>query len=247
VERKRFLLEVYAKKWPTSREKTYGFMKYDKNLCNHIYQHVPKESRLLEVAIGTGYPIADFLQKTGYIIHGVDISPLLIDECRRLNPEINCKVGDAEYLEYSDNYFDATYCFHSTWYFPNLEKAIGEMIRVTRPGGMVVFDIQNRNNSRIDQGYRRRLSRLHGIGRLIVFAAEIVQAVLQRHSVNYHFLFHPVVHEVPVYPESIYEYLKRKDISGFQVMVRKEDESLEMGCELGRFEDFDRLVFVVRK
>ena len=75
---------------------------------------------MLEVAIGTGYPIADHLQKAGHEVHGIDISPDLVRRCRELNPAIQAKVGDAEHLEYPDATFDATYCFHSSWYFPNL-------------------------------------------------------------------------------------------------------------------------------
>ena len=247
MERKRFMSEVYAKSWPTRREKFYGFLEYDKHLCDYVCQHVPKGSRLLEVAIGTSYPIADFLQKAGYVVHGIDISPNLIDECRKLNPNITCKVADAEDLEYEDNYFDATYCFHSTWYFPHLNSAIDEMIRVTRPEGMVIFDIQNRNNRKIEEGYHQNLSQGMGMRRVIKFAKNIASAILHRSAVNWHFLFHYVVHEVPTYPEHIYQHLSEMGVATFQVMVKEEDESIHAVNGLGSFEEFGRLIFVLRK
>ena len=39
------------------------------------------------------------------------------------------------------------FCFRSTWYFPDIIKSISEMIRVTRKNGLIIFDIQNINNS----------------------------------------------------------------------------------------------------
>lgn len=132
MDRKTYMREVYSKSWISAREEIYGFLEYDKNLCNYICKHVPEAGKLLEVAIGTGYPFADFFQKAEYSVQGIDISPKLIEKCRQLYPKINCKVGDAEDLDYPDDFFDCVYCFHSTWYFPNLNKAIDEMLRVTR-------------------------------------------------------------------------------------------------------------------
>ena len=34
-----------------------------------------------------------------------------------------------------------------TWYFPDVFKAIKEMIRVTKQGGRVIFDLQNKDHS----------------------------------------------------------------------------------------------------
>lgn len=242
MERKRFIKEVYATYWITAREKIHGFSKYDKNLCNYICEHVPNGGKLLEVAIGTGYPFGDFLQKTGYIMYGIDISLNLIEKCKRLYPNINCNVGDAENLEHPDNFFDATYCFASTWYFPDLNKAIDEMIRVTRPNGLIIFDIQNCNNPDIDRLHRRNLAKMRGMNRIKEYIKNIGKAILRRGVPNWHF----IVYECPTGPESIYEHLSERRISDFQVMVRNEDDSLEVRNKLGPFEDFGRLVFVIK-
>src|SRR5215207_10718736 len=101
--------DVYASYWLTARDKKYGFLNYDKELCDFLSRSVADASALLEVAIGTGYPIADFLQRSGYAIHGVDISPALVERCREINPAIEAKVGDAEHLEFEADSFDATY------------------------------------------------------------------------------------------------------------------------------------------
>src|SRR5215475_8510508 len=121
MDRKEFMRSVYSGYWLGARDKIYGFMEYDRHLCEYLTAQAshrdgsassrPEALTLLEVAIGTGYPIADHLQKSGHEVHGVDISPELVHRCRELNPAIQAKVGDAENLDYPDATFDATYCF----------------------------------------------------------------------------------------------------------------------------------------
>lgn len=233
MDRKTYMRDVYSKYWSTARDEIYGFTKYDKNLCDYIVENVPKGGRILEVAIGTGYPFGDFLQKADYSVFGIDISPELVEKCKKTNPNIDCRVGDAENLEYSDDYFDCTYCFNSTWYFPNLNKAIGEMLRVTRKGGLVIFDIENRNNRYIKKTYRKHI--------LVVYIKNMLKKVLRLRGTRWS----AVVHSTPTYPESIYEFLKER--ANFQVMVVKEDGGIEARSENGSFKNFQKLVFAVKK
>lgn len=237
--------EVYSKYWIDAREKIYGFLEYDKNLCNFICQYFPKGGEFLEVAIGTGYPFADFFSKKGYSVHGIDIAPILIGKMRELYPDIKAYVGDAEDLEYPDNYFHCVYCFHSTWYFPNLKKVINEMIRVTRSGGgMIMFDIQNLNNQDINRGFKERLSKTRGTYRIKRCIKNIAKVILNRGTPDWSIV---CCHEVPVYPEVIYKYLYNYPLCTFDIYVKNDDESLEIKKELSSFSQYGRLVFVLRK
>ena len=136
-DRKEYMKSTYAKYWTRARKDVYGFMEYDRALIDLICGQLPINSmkQLLKVAIGTGEPVAKNLLAMGHDLSGVDISSLLVAQCKQNNPEINCEVGDAEDLPYSDSIFDLTYCVHSTWYFPNLCEAVSEMIRVAKNGG----------------------------------------------------------------------------------------------------------------
>jgi len=235
--------EIYPKYWITAREKIYGFSEYDKNVCRYLHDRVPSGEKLLEVAVGTGYPIADFLQKAGYSLYGIDISSALIQKCRQINPDINCVIGDVEHLPYPDGYFSCSYCFHSTWYFPNLARAIDEMLRVTRSSGLVVFDTQNRNAKNIDAAYRRRLAATRTAGKVIRYGKNVAKIILRHGTPQWH----SVVYEVPTYPETLYKHLEHSGFADFQVMVARDDHSLELRDERKPLSEFDRLIFVINK
>lgn len=241
MDRKSFIVNEYSKYWAKARVNIYGFMEYDKNLCEYICKNVPGGSKLLEVGIGTGYPFADYLQKHGYIIHGIDISPLLIKKCKELNPEIICKVGDAESLEYENRSFDCTYCFHSTWYFPDLKKVIDEMVRVTRKGGLVIFDIQNRNNPEIANKFRKHIFYTRGAGRLIRYAKNIAKILLKRGVQHWG----STVWETPTYPEEIYNHLSSKNLTNYKILARKDDDSLEIQTKIESPSTYKRLIFTI--
>jgi len=238
MDRKHFMREVYSHYWLRARETKYGFMDYDQRLCDTIASRSPERGKLLEVAIGTGYPIADALQKHGFEIHGIDISPALIEKCLTTNPAIHAKVGDAENLDYADGEFDAAYCFHSTWYFPDLPRVIDEMLRVTRPDGFIVFDIQNRANPEIAAEYDKRLAQVRpGLGpRLNLHARNLAKVILRRGNPNWHGL----VYEVPTDPKAIQEHLGDRE---YQVL----DRELKTVDGPGTFSEYPRLVFIVGK
>jgi SAM-dependent methyltransferase len=246
MDRKEFMRSVYSGYWLGARDKIYGFMPYDRQLCDYVSAELVGGGRVLEVAIGTGYPIADHLQKAGHEVHGVDISPDLVQRCRELNPAIVAKVGDAENLDYADATFDATYCFHSSWYFPDLARAIGEMVRVTRPGGAVLLDIQNATNPQVDAAYQRRLYRIRpGLrARAELHARNLAKAVLRRGSPNWH----AVNFEVPTDPTIVLEALRRHGADEVVVLGRDEaDQSLHKVGDGQPLEPFARLVFAARR
>ncbi|WP_162907596.1 class I SAM-dependent methyltransferase [Allorhizocola rhizosphaerae] len=247
MDRKTFMRDVYADYWLQARDKKYGFMDYDRRLCELVESESKPEARLLEVAIGTGYPIAGFLARAGHKVHGIDISPALIERCRELNPGIEASVGDAENLAFDDGTFDAVYCFHSTWYFPDLPRVIDEMLRVTREGGAVLFDIQNRSHPAIAADYERRLRQIRpGVGpRLVLQARNVAKVVLRRGNPNWH----AVNYEVPTDPQAVTDHLRQSPaVQNFSVLARNEsDQSLARIDDHCTFPHYPRLIFVARR
>ena len=246
ISRKDYMKNVYSKYWINARDTIYGFMPYDhslvdliKNMCSeHGYD------KLLEVAIGTGKPIASALVGNGYSIHGVDISPDLIDECRKNNPSIDCQVGDAENLEFTDNHFDLVYCFHSAWCITDFIKAVSEMIRVVKPGGGVIFDVQNIYNKEINRIYKQHVfENKNPFGMVYKAFKNTVKLVIRRGSQDWRY----IISQTPSDPESVLGHLRKRKVKGVQVCVQDNDSLKEAGNISDHYKDYSRLVFVVWK
>ena len=245
MDRKTYMKNIYSKYWIYAREKVYGFSRYDKNLCSYICKNISKKSNILEVAIGTGYPFGNYFEINDYKVYGVDIAPILVEKCKKKYPSINCKVGDAENLEYTDNFFDCTYCFHSTSYFSNLNKVIDEMIRVTIPNGMIIFDIQNKNNEEVNQNYNKMLlAKKNGLKKLFRYAKNILKIILRKGVPDWT----NVVHEVPTCPENVNKYLEKKGIRDYKILVTlTKDDDLVDSNKIDSFKKNKKIIFILRK
>ena len=115
-----------------------------KRAINILKESNPK--RILDVATGT----ADVAISTAGIIHpesivGIDISSEMLEVGKKkikklgLENTIKLNLGDSEAIEFEDNYFDAATVAFGVRNFENLEKGIGEMLRVVKKGGTVLI------------------------------------------------------------------------------------------------------------
>lgn len=112
-----------------------------------------KQLKLLELGCGAGR-ISLALWKKGYSnIIGVDNSPKMVKEAKRLNLEKGFGVifeeGDAMALKYKDSEFDGIiFGFNGLMQIPkrkNRFKVLLEICRVLKSGGMFVFTTHERN------------------------------------------------------------------------------------------------------
>lgn len=246
MDRKAYIRNKYSKRWLSARTNIYGFMDYDKSVLALIGRTCAgANSRILEVCVGTGYPFADFLCKAGYEVHGIDLSPQLIEECKRINPDICCKVGDAEELDYPDNFFDLVYCVHSSWYIPDLNKAVMEMHRVVKSGGHVLFDVQNRNNKFISRLHKRHVFyNAHWAGRTLKTAKNFVKFFSRRGIQDWSF----AIYEVPSAPENLIPTIKNLHTDEVGTCARMEDGSIRSVEDPSYlFAEHERLIITFRK
>jgi ubiquinone/menaquinone biosynthesis C-methylase UbiE len=245
IDRKEYMRSSYSKHWKNVRKNVYGFMEYDKAFITLIDSFSKKLGKILEVAIGTGEPIANNLEKIGYQVYGIDISDRLIDECKKNNKNIRCEVGDAEQLKFANEEFDLTYCVHSSWFIPDFNKAVAQMVRVSKTGGVVLFDIQNIHNREIDKIYRFHIfENGTAIGMLYKTIKNSVKFILQKGTQDWPF----IISQTPSDPIAIYDMLKdRLNVEQINIYTWHDESMIDLGSVNKEYEEYPRLIFVVKK
>jgi demethylmenaquinone methyltransferase / 2-methoxy-6-polyprenyl-1,4-benzoquinol methylase len=132
--------------------------------------------KILDVATGT----ADVAIMTCKLLKpltiiGIDISEGMLDFGRQkvakllLNKQIELQRGDSEAINFTDNTFDAITVAFGVRNFENLQKGLGEMLRVLQPGGKLVVLEFSKPKKFALKGLYNLYMRLvtPGIGRLI--------------------------------------------------------------------------------
>lgn len=94
--------------------------------------------RVLEIGVGLGADHQRFAQ-AGAELHGIDLTKRAVEHTRsRLEAyglASRLLVGDAERLDYPDQYFDIVYSWGVLHHSPDTPKAIAEVHRVLKKGG----------------------------------------------------------------------------------------------------------------
>lgn len=104
-----------------------------------ICQQVTGE--VLEVAIGTGLNLEHYPPHVP--LTGIELSQQMLAIARRraaeLGRSVDLRVGDAEALDIPDASFETVVCTFSLCAIPDHRKALAEMTRVLRPGGLLLL------------------------------------------------------------------------------------------------------------
>lgn len=106
-----------------------------------------KKDRVLITSVGFGDDLAFISDAVGPEgnIYAQDISQVMVRNAQETykaqgkKTPIDFSVSNALHLPFADDYFDAVFQFGGINLFGDIAKAVGEMDRVTKPGGRVVF------------------------------------------------------------------------------------------------------------
>ena len=104
-----------------------------------------KPKRILEAGCGTGRILIPLVNQ-GHTIEGFDLSKNMLNELHRKTKKIKTKIGDIEKIPYKNNTFDLVYSITVLIHMQDFKKGFKEMYRVTKKGGIVVFDLPNKNS-----------------------------------------------------------------------------------------------------
>lgn len=95
---------------------------------------------VLEVGCGTGL-VLERIQKFARRATGVDLSPGMLAKAKQRGLDV--ALASATQLPFDSNRFDVTCSFKVLAHVPEIEQALAEMARVTRPGGIVLAEFYN--------------------------------------------------------------------------------------------------------
>lgn len=100
--------------------------------------------RVLDVATGAGHTAALIAPAVAHVT-ATDLSPEMIFETAKLFASkglnnVDTAVADVEALSFADQSFDAVTCRIAPHHFLDIEKAISEIARVLKPGGVFVLE-----------------------------------------------------------------------------------------------------------
>ena len=85
-----------------------------------------------------------------------DLSPVLVDNTRKRVPEADVRVADIESLPFADAAFDAVFVTEVMEHLATPQKALGEILRVLKPGGRLLVSLPNRDWFHFDRYVSKR-------------------------------------------------------------------------------------------
>jgi SAM-dependent methyltransferase len=111
----------------------------DRRLLDAVAAEAAGRGPVCDLGCGPGQ-VARYLHERGADVRGIDLSPRLIGEARRLNPHLRFDVADMRLLPDADASFAAVVAFYSMIHLSDdgLRQAAGEVWRILRPGGVLL-------------------------------------------------------------------------------------------------------------
>jgi SAM-dependent methyltransferase len=113
----------------------------------YIQRHAAPGARILDLGCGTGL-IAIALHDLGYKVVACDVSAGMLEKlaAEKGDRDIELRRGDGFAIPAADGEFDMVVSRMFIQHFPNWPQILREKSRVTRPGGIVLFDFGNREH-----------------------------------------------------------------------------------------------------
>jgi len=132
--------ERYWNKTSASYDKQMRF--YDRLLADsRPWVCAQATGHTLEVAIGTGLNLPFYPAEVE--LTGTDLSPGMLGiaqtRARQLGRTVDLREADAQALPFPDACFDTVVCTFSLCAIPDERRAVSEMTRVLRPGGLLLL------------------------------------------------------------------------------------------------------------
>jgi ubiquinone/menaquinone biosynthesis C-methylase UbiE len=113
---------------------------FDCELLRRFAAEVVGRGEACDIGCGPGH-IARFLHEAGVKVFGLDLSPQMIEQARKLNPGISFREGNMMALDLADRSLTGIAAFYAIVNIPpdSLPTVFHEMARVLQPGGLLLL------------------------------------------------------------------------------------------------------------
>ena len=122
------------------KERHRGYHRLIDDLQVDLLQGSIQGKDVLEVGCGTGL-LLERVNRKARSARGIDISPGMLELARARGLAV--QEGDVTDLPFEDDSFDVVYSFKVLAHVKEIEKALSECVRVTRPGGELFLEFYN--------------------------------------------------------------------------------------------------------
>jgi ubiquinone/menaquinone biosynthesis C-methylase UbiE len=125
--------------------------RWTRDLRNYLFKQagLDNASRVLEVGCGTGSILSELPKHIP--LHGLDLDPAALTQCRIHAPAARLVQGNALQLPYWNEIFDIVYCHFLLLWVGDPLQALLEMKRVTKAGAHVIAFAEPDYSARLDE------------------------------------------------------------------------------------------------
>ena len=112
----------------------------DRQLLDRFAAKVQAIGPACDMGCGPGH-VARYLHERGVQVTGVDVSEVMVQRARTLNPGIEFEQGDMRSLDIEDAAWGGIVAFYSIIHIsrPEVVAVLGELKRALRPGGLLLM------------------------------------------------------------------------------------------------------------
>jgi SAM-dependent methyltransferase len=113
---------------------------FDRELLDRYAAMFNASETVCDLGCGPAH-VARYLRERGVKVIGIDLSPGMVEQARRLNPELDIRQGDMMSLDVPDESWAGIVAFYSIIHIPraSVARALSELGRCLRPGGRLLM------------------------------------------------------------------------------------------------------------